>query len=261
MGAGGEGPGLRGLGGPGLSLAVPQRPPGVKLRKVRLPPPPPPPYAPPPPPSGPRALCGGKEGGSIGIGRARLGTRGGGGCADAGVRAFPSQTLKVHERMEIVGGVDARFEDGALSARPVGQVALQLPVPQSDCVDFCTATFSNTQAALGARFRAPLPGDFGAVKGSVKLRLKHGSRRPDLQFSAMPTDKQVLAAGAVGLLASGKGVSYSPDVKLLGGPPRRLRGLELRPRVGVDLDLKARWDRKLRGLAVELRDCNLVIKA
>ena len=143
----------------------------------------------------------------------------------------------------------------------LGQVALQLQLLKSDHLDFCTATLSNTQAALGARFRAPLPGDFGAVKGSVKLRLKHGSRRPDLQFSAMPTDKKVMAAGAVGLLAGGKGVSYSPDVKLLGGPPRRLRGLELRPRVGVDLDLKARWDQKLRGLAVELRDCNLVIKA
>ena len=140
-------------------------------------------------------------------------------------------------------------------------MALQLPVLKSEHVDLCTATLSNTQAALGARFRAPLPGDFGAVKGSVKLRLKHGSRRPDLQFSAMPTDKKVMAAGAVGLLASGKGISYSPDVKLLAGQTRKLRGLELRPRVGVDLDLKARWDQKLRGLTVDLRDCNLVVKA
>ena len=169
--------------------------------------------------------------------------------------------MKVHELVELVGGVDARFEEGCLSARPVGQVGLQLPVLKSEHLELCTATLSNTQAALSARFRAPLPGELGAVKGSVKLRLKHGSRRPDLQFSAMPTDKKVMAAGAAGLLASGKGVSYSPDVKLLGGQTRKLRGLELRPRLGLDLDLKVRWNEKLRGLAVELRDCNLVVKA
>ena len=147
--------------------------------------------------------------------------------------------------LRFTAGLDGRYEGGRVAVRPVAEASVAIPVVRTAHLEACTLSVSDARTSLGGRFRVPA-GKL-SLKGSARISVRHGQRRPELKFSVMPTEKAVVAVGAVAALAAGKRLSTSPRVALV-------------PGVGVEVDVGLRHDRGSGATTLQVRDANVVLQ-